>query len=371
MFRLRSIAIATVSALLSTFSFAASYAVGTCDKHLASYPTISQAVSSVPSGSTIEVCPGNYPEQVLIAQPLTLKGFPGENAPVIVVPPGGLVSSLNNAQFGTIVYQVAVNGVTGSVNLSDLIVDGTGNSVNSGCCLAGVYYQDASGTIDGVSVRNQTENNAGRGIMIATSDSSASQTVTIESSDVRGYDCYGIFATLGDGPLAADIKSNVIENAGGYDGIYAEGPVTGTITGNFINNSGKGFNMQLSGTPGPAMTVSSNTILVNGVYPNPNIGILVGNGSSTIKSNTIDVGNLGVGIVLSGTASHSTVQSNTITNVPTGWGIIGCSVYGNASGFTVTGNIIVDASTGVDMPSGNASTPNNFFAVTTPIASCS
>src|SRR5208282_3210782 len=111
--------------------------------------------------------------------------------------------------------------------------------------------------------------------------------------------------TLGDGPLAADIKSNVIENAGGYDGIYAEGPVTGTITGNFINNSGKGFNMQLSGTPGPAMTVSSNTILVNGVYPNPNIGILVGNGSSTIKSNTIDVGNLGVGIVLSGTASHS------------------------------------------------------------------
>jgi len=372
MFRLGSIAIATIAALLSTLSFAANYAVGTCDTKLASYTTISQAVSSVPPGATILVCPNNYPEQVLITRPLTIKGFPGQNAPVIVVPPGGLVSSLYSTQVGTIVYQVAVNGVTGgSVNLSGLIVDGTGNLLAPGCCdLAGVYYQDASGTVDGVSVRNQTDDFGGFGIMVATVNSAASQAVTIENSDVRGYDAYGMYVTLDNGPLAADIKANVVENAGGFDGIYARGPVTGTIAGNLINNSGNGFDMQLSGSPGPAMTVSSNTILVNGVYPNPNIGILAVNGSSTIKSNTIDVGNLGAGIVLAGSASGSTVQSNTITNAPTGWGIIGCSVYGNASGFTVTGNIIVDASTGVDMPSGNTSTANKFFAVTTPVATC-
>lgn len=35
-------------------------------KGLAGYPTISQAVSSVPAGSTIYVCPGTYAEQVFI-----------------------------------------------------------------------------------------------------------------------------------------------------------------------------------------------------------------------------------------------------------------------------------------------------------------
>ena len=60
MFRLRFIAImaATAAVLFSASAFAATkYAVGTCQPHLPSYSTISQAVSSVPSGSTIEVCP--------------------------------------------------------------------------------------------------------------------------------------------------------------------------------------------------------------------------------------------------------------------------------------------------------------------------
>src|SRR4029077_12937099 len=64
----------------ATFSaatlFANSVAVGpsTCQSSLIHFSTIQAAVNAVPFGSTVLVCPGTYPEQVVIAQPLTLKG---------------------------------------------------------------------------------------------------------------------------------------------------------------------------------------------------------------------------------------------------------------------------------------------------------
>jgi hypothetical protein len=66
MFRLRFIAMATLALCLSGPAFAGStYAVGTCLPTLPFFTTISQAVSSVPAGSTIKVCAGSYAEQVL------------------------------------------------------------------------------------------------------------------------------------------------------------------------------------------------------------------------------------------------------------------------------------------------------------------
>jgi len=50
--------IAITALFLSASSFAGTkYAVGTCRPSLPSYTTISQAVSGVPSGSTVLVCP--------------------------------------------------------------------------------------------------------------------------------------------------------------------------------------------------------------------------------------------------------------------------------------------------------------------------
>lgn len=93
MLRPRFLAIVIAALFLNASSFAGTkYAVGTCRPSLPSYTTISQAVSGVPSGSTVLVCPGNYPEQILIAQPLTLEGVQsgGSGAAVVVVPPGGV-----------------------------------------------------------------------------------------------------------------------------------------------------------------------------------------------------------------------------------------------------------------------------------------
>ena len=79
--------------LLSVQSlFASTVQVGTCMPPLQSFTTISAAVSSVPSGSTVDVCPGTYAEQVTITVPLTLQGVAAgtANQVVVTVPTAGL-----------------------------------------------------------------------------------------------------------------------------------------------------------------------------------------------------------------------------------------------------------------------------------------
>lgn len=54
---------------------ASTFYVGTC--RIGAFGTIQAAVSSpsVPAGSIIDVCPGTYPEQVVISKKLTLQGI--------------------------------------------------------------------------------------------------------------------------------------------------------------------------------------------------------------------------------------------------------------------------------------------------------
>src|ERR1700730_8822616 len=45
------------------------------------FTTIQAAVNAAPSGATIHICPGNYPEQVTISRAVTLHGVSTANAP--------------------------------------------------------------------------------------------------------------------------------------------------------------------------------------------------------------------------------------------------------------------------------------------------
>jgi hypothetical protein len=119
------------------------------------YKTISDAVNSVPPYSTVEVCPNTYPEQVTIAQPLTLKGITSGNAgqAVIAVPPSGLTVVSDGYGLFSVAHQVHVTA--GQVNISDITVDGTGYSVGIGTWLTGVFYDSgSSGKVNEITVRN-------------------------------------------------------------------------------------------------------------------------------------------------------------------------------------------------------------------------
>ncbi len=95
---------------------AATFVVGTC-RAGRSFTTIQAAVTAAPSGSTIDVCPGIYPEQVMIeAKTLTLVGvLSGTNDAAVLVPPaGGLIMNgtrIVHSDFGEDLFGHGANGV--------------------------------------------------------------------------------------------------------------------------------------------------------------------------------------------------------------------------------------------------------------------
>ncbi len=128
---------------------ALNYEVGGCKtgSGYVNFTTISAAVAGVPAGSKILVCPGAYPEQVTITQPLTLQGIASNNsnrAVIAINPIGGLATNVTSIIGQGLYAQVLVQNVNppGPVNITGITVDGGGGNV--GCStsvgLVGIFY---------------------------------------------------------------------------------------------------------------------------------------------------------------------------------------------------------------------------------------
>jgi Right handed beta helix region len=379
MLRTRFIIMLTIGVCLNAYAFAeGKYAVGTCLPKLPSYSTISQAVSNVPPGSIVEVCPGNYPEQVLITQPLTLEGVSaaGSDA-VVVVPAGGLtqyaVDITNNDDY----YQILAQNTTG-VNITNLVVDGTGATVPPPdqpplTFIVGIYYQSAGGSVSNSSIRNQASYSLGIGVR---ADGTGSPpTLTIENSVFRGQDDEGIIVLSGFSPVFnPTIKANTVESGEYAIVLISSG---GTVEYNTLTN---GLNLRSTAATvshniispdstaivatNDGSTITANTLVgegeASGLVPLVN---LLG-GSTIFKGNKIDAaGQLGVQM---GGTNSILVQSNTIMN--SSIAVNGCS--GESQGATVIGNTITDAGIGLSMPSGNTAAPNTFHATAMALQPC-
>jgi hypothetical protein len=217
--------------LLPPTALSETVAVGTCLPHLKTYPTISQAVSSVTAGSTIEVCPGRYPEQVIITQPLTLRGVQAGNAdnPTIAVPPGGLTKSVIAPTNGiTMFFQILVQGTeSGMVNINNLAINGssTANPALSGW-IEGIYYQNSSGVVNGVATHDQKGNGNGFGIFVEGTTSTA-KTVTVKNSSVHDFDAEGIRTNGSVVPptLTVNITFNTVISSSSFTGRAVSGGI--------------------------------------------------------------------------------------------------------------------------------------------------
>jgi hypothetical protein len=327
MSRLRVLFFLAIGLLLATSPMLAStFAVGTCKPSLPSYTTISAAVSGVPSGSTVLVCPGTYPEQVTIAQALTLKGISSGNAgqAVITAPPSGL--TVVTSGFGeSIAPQVYVTA--GPVNISDITVDGTGDNVTTyPPWLVGILYDSgSSGTVNEITVRNLTGSGADVGIW-AENATGTNESLTIENSSFHDI---SDTAVLTEGStLLATVKGNTAESGyipvqfysggsltanvvnGGYYGIFVFAPVT--VSGNTLNNQTYGM------AAADGITATSNKI------SNASTGIQDVGGGNTYKSNTIT--KVGVGIDFA--CNTPTVLSNTINDATIGLNSVPASFSG-------------------------------------------
>ena len=369
---------------LGQCAWASSVVVGGTCRNLPSYPNIQTAVNSVPSGSTIFVCPGNYPEQILINKSLTITGLSangnsgtlasGLSNPVITSPSGGITANLTDIAGGDpVYYQIAAVSPNPAspitVKINSIAVDGSNNQI-SGCGmdLVGIYYQNAWGTINYVVTRYQELApdlfgcQDGLAIFVESGyGTGGTANVTIENSSVHDYDKNGI--TVDGTGTVATVSANFVVGIG----------ATSLIAQNGIQVS-----------DGARGSVKSNTI-TDDVYINPpdcgtacygSSGILIYDSGATsgshlaVSENT--VGNTQLPVVAyadtNGDADYIDVTSNKITTAPASGtylddGIDLCGNYDTATSNTIfntsgTGVHIDSSSTEASGQSGNNTAVN-------------
>ncbi len=357
---------ALVVMFLASSALAQTVAVGNCRPNLKRYSTISQAVSSVAAGSTILICPGTYPEQVTVTQPLTLQGVQDGNAadPIVTVPSAGLTKSVIAPTNGvTMFFQILVQGTeSGMVNISNLAVNGS-SSANSGLngWIEGIYYQNSSGVINSVTTHGQRGNGYGFGIFLEGTTSTA-KTVTAENSSIHDFDSEGI-RTNGSGvppSLTVNIKSNSLISSTSFSGnpVYGGIDVQGAA-GSVLNNRVITHPAKVGISAGTGIALPSNSKATGNTIENFSVGIWSLGSSNTIESNQVLLA--GSAVVIS--ASNNVVENNLLFTTTNGGA--GISFNCTGTGNTVINNLVNDSYWGISDINGttNTITPNSFSNV--------
>jgi hypothetical protein len=288
---------------------AATVQVGTCRSGLVTFSTIQSAVNASPAGATILVCPGTYPEQVVVNKPMTLRGIQSGTlgAAVIVAPPGGIVqNTISLATGNPIASQILVTGTT-DVSISNLTIDGSNNGMSSSGCtplnLIGLFYQNASGKVNRVAVVNQALTGSsigcqvGLGIFVQSGNGGTS-TVAVSNSHVQNYQKNGITGN--------ELGSTVIISG---NTVVGQGPTNGAAE----NSIQIGF--------GAAGKITSNTAMDDIWAP------------ETISNS----GDAASGILVFASAGV-TVSGNTVGNTQFGIAFVSDSISGPADGGMIKGN---------------------------------
>ncbi len=383
--------------------FAANTTVGSCPGPGFHYGTIGLALAHTSSGGTVSVCPGTYAEQVLINQPVTLKGVAGSgtDAAVIVPPTGGIVANGTDIFGNPVAAQVFVSNPGGSVTISHLTVDGTGNNL-AGCVattLEGIYFQNASGTITDNVVKNQYQSDYAdyggcqNGLAINVESLTSAYTVSVSYNSVRAYQKNGITATgAATGPGAPGPAVTMLDNyivglgatAMNWQGVYlghgtaAENGIqfgfgaSGSISGNTVNDNIWGQDTSTDtgdAASGILIYASSGVTVLSNYVGSAQFGIVAVTDSTygpadntTITNNKVTGTQIFDGIDLC--SSSNTVRSNNIYGSAES-GVHMDDTCGSGNSNTVTGNTINEACAGVLLGSGtgNTSSPNTYLNV--------
>jgi hypothetical protein len=326
---------------------AASEIVGSCGTGT-SFATIQAAVDAAPAGSSILICPGNYPEQVVINKNLSLKG--SQVNTVLVKPAGGFVANTTSLTSGDpIAAQILVQSPATAVILSYLTVDGTGNNLDSGCSdprLIGIYYQNASGLLAFAVVRNQAQgaanfgcnSSAGLGIFVQSSGTSTPSTVNIRDSAVYGFQKNGI--TANEAGTTVTVFGDSMIGAGptiiAQNGVQIAYGATGTIQNSVVADNV--FNGD------PSAGIASGIL----VFDSGNVGIY---------GNSVNDTQGGIVIQTDGTlpADHNKVQGNSVMNTQLGDGVDVCSNNNKIA----SNNIYTSGQSGIHLDTTCGSTGNS------------
>ncbi|HEY6303770.1 MAG TPA: right-handed parallel beta-helix repeat-containing protein [Terriglobales bacterium] len=345
-----------LSGLLGQSLSATTVVVGpsTCQSAYKHFSTIQSAVSSVGYSTTVMVCPGFYPEQVVISQPLTLEGVTDGtgNAAVVQVPGTGLVQNGTSNSFGPVTVQLLVQNTVG-VTIKNLVVDGNGGNCPAGSNRnVGIGVFDVGAANDGttaarienVVVRNDTTC-LGDGILADTSY------ITITNSEIHDVNQTAIDAFS----ATFSITNNSIQRAGAY-GIVLFNNASGSVaSGNNVSDGSTGILSEVS----KAATITNNTLL-NDSY----VGIWTYFADNQTITNNV-VSNSAWPLAIGG-GYLNTVQNNKISDALYD-GIID---YSSSGGNNITKNTVNEAQFGIfadGTTGGDTLVPNTFYSTVTTI----
>ena len=184
----------------------------------AQFSKIQDAVDHASPGTVIRICPGTYPEQVSIKIALSLQGENGA-----VIEPSHLGVNTMGTFSGAPLAPIILVKDTTDVDIEGVIVDGANNDITAcGPDFIGILYQNASGEVKRVAVRNiklSTNLNgcqSGSAILVQ-SGSAGMSVVDVEDSSIHDYQKNGI--TGNEIGTKVRIENNVVTGVG---------PTTGT-----------------------------------------------------------------------------------------------------------------------------------------------
>ena len=390
---LLSLALVVLGLFLVQTANASTVIVGTC---LAGtqYPTIMAAITPALPGTVIKVCPGTYPEQLTINKTLTIEGVSNgtSDAVVITVPTGGLVANAKDFDNGNapVDAQILVTSFS-DVTLLSLVVDGAGNGV-TGCSpdVIGILYQNAQGTLNHITTRNQYIGPEGSGSLsgcqsgqgIFAQTNSGNWTLTVENSSVHDYQKNGI--TGNDAGTTLVVTGSYIVGQGATNGAAENGiqiafGATGSISGSFVTDdvwAPDVFGDTGDAAAGILLYDTTGTPLVKGnVVGNTQFGIAVVTdtglpGNTSVTSNKVFGTRLYDGIDVC--SNSNTIEANTLVNSAESGIHLDATCGSTGNNNLVESNTIIDACTGVledSGTSGNTTTPDTFYVNGTTIGS--
>jgi hypothetical protein len=330
----------------------------------AGFTHIQDAIDAASPGDAIHICKGIYIEQVTIRKPLDIDA---DNGAILM--PSAMRTNTSSLFDAAPIATALLVADTSRVSISGLTVDGVNNGVSQ-CApdLIGILFQNASGELNRIAVRNfklaasLNGCQSGTGIFVQSGNGGVSK-VEIDRCTVHDFQKNGI--TADEKGTVATIRRNVVTGIGATTGAAQNGVqigfgAAGSILGNVVTN-----NVWAPCTAIATCTAVATNILVtqsDDVEVSGNtagigqVNIFVQGNNAAIERNETFATIVFDGIRLQG--DQSRVRQNHVLNGAES----GIFLSGNNN--VVTDNLITEAAIGVlkeTGSSGNIIAGNRFF----------
>jgi parallel beta-helix repeat protein len=330
----------------------------------AGFTRIQDAVDAASPGDQIHICKGVYVEQVTIRKTLTIEADNG----VILMPSAMQANTTSLFDASPIATALLVSNATG-VSISGLTVDGI-NSGISECApdLIGISFQNASGELERIAVRNfklaaaLNGCQSGTGIFVQSGNGGVSK-VEIDDCTIHDFQKNGI--TADEIGTVTIIRRNVVTGVGPTSGAAQNGVqigfgATGSILDNVVTNNVWAPCTAVSTCTAVAtnilVTQSDNVEVSGNTAGISQVNVFVHGNNAEIERNETFASVVFDGIRLEG--DQSRVRQNHILNGAES----GIFLSGNNN--VVTDNVVTEAAIGIlkeTGSSGNIIRGNRFF----------